>query len=32
LPASLVNPEQGNLIFLIDKEAGYHLRNFNNCK
>jgi 6-phosphogluconolactonase len=32
LPASLVNPEQGNLIFLIDREAGYHLRNFNNCK
>lgn len=27
LPASLVNPEKGGLIFLIDKEAGLYLKN-----
>jgi 6-phosphogluconolactonase len=27
LPASLVNPEKGDLIFLIDKEAALHLKN-----
>ncbi|OGW55191.1 MAG: 6-phosphogluconolactonase [Nitrospirae bacterium RBG_13_43_8] len=27
LPASLVNPEKGNLIFLIDKEAALYLKN-----
>lgn len=32
LPASLVNPEQGNLIFLIDKEAALYLKNTSdNC-
>jgi 6-phosphogluconolactonase len=27
LPASLVNPEKGNLVFLIDKEAALYLKN-----
>ena len=27
LPASLVNPEKGELIFLLDKEAGLYLKN-----
>jgi len=27
LPASLINPEKGELIFLIDKEAALHLKN-----
>jgi 6-phosphogluconolactonase len=27
LPASLINPERGNLIFLIDKEAALYLKN-----